>query len=153
MSHHSKTSVILTALFCVSCSCAPEAFALGGKMQSGGDVSLPSNYPAAARKQIADALNSKDYKFQSGFFINWNSTIRYRGDTPALNVFLDRIAKCPAVKVFTTFKKLDDACDWRVNHDGLSNTFQVVVNLRSQSTHLEDLVIPCIAGPQLAPNG
>ncbi len=153
MSHHSRTCVILAALFCVSCICAPEAFALGGKMKSGGAVSLPSNYPAAARKQIADMLNSKDYKFQDGFFINWSSTIRYQGDTQALNVFLDRIAKCPAVKIFTTFKKLDDACDWRVHHDGHSNTFQVVVNLRSQSAHLEELVIPSISGPKLTPNG
>ena len=148
MPHDSRTLVILLALLCVNCISTPEAFALGGKMQSGGDVSLPSNYPAAAQKQVAEALNSNAYKFQGGFSINWNSTIRYQGDTRALNVFLDKIAKCPAVEVFVSFKKLADNCDWRVHHDGVSNTFHVVVNLQSHGPHLEDLVVPSISGPK-----
>ena len=95
-----------------------------------------------------DRIYSPLVKCQGGFSINWNSTIRYQGDTRALNVFLDKIAKCPAVEVFVSFKKLADNCDWRVHHDGVSNTFHVVVNLQSHGPHLEDLVVPSISGPK-----
>jgi hypothetical protein len=81
--------------------------------------------------------------------VNWFTTLRYAGDTKALNLFLGDLVKCPDATVHVGFKKLDDDCAWRVSHDVHGNRFQVEVNLNSKQINIEDLYVPEAKGPAL----
>ena len=136
------------ATVAVLLACAAPAFAEAGSLDSPG-VAFPGDYPKDAQDKVMAALARKDCKFFGGMFVNWFTTLRYGGDTKALNLFLGDLAKCPGVTVHVGFKKLDDDCDWRVSHDATDNRFKVEVNLNSKQVKLEDLYIPEAKGPVL----
>jgi hypothetical protein len=69
----------------------------------------------------------------------------------ALNLFLEELVACPGVTVHVSLKRLPAEVDWRVNHDFLSNSFAVQVNLDSRRVDLESLYIPRFKGPALKP--
>ena len=129
-------------------ACTAPVFAEAGSLDSPG-VAFPGDYPKDARDQVMAALTRKDCKFLGGEFVNWFTTLRYQGETKALNLFLGDLAKCPGVTVHVGLKKLDDECNWRVSHDAQGNRFQVEVNLNSKRVKLEDLYIPEAKGPML----
>jgi hypothetical protein len=136
------------ATIVVLLACAAPIFAEAGSLDSPG-VAFPGDYPKDAQESVMAALNRKDCKFLGGTFVNWFTTLRYQGETKALNLLLGDLAKCPGVTVHVGFKKLDDECDWRLSHDGLDNGFQIEVNLNSKQIKLEDLYVPEAKGPAL----
>jgi hypothetical protein len=129
-------------------ACAAPAFAEAGTLDSAG-VAFSGDYPKDARDVVMAALTRKDCKFLGVHFVNWLTTLRYGGDTKALNLFLGDLVKCPGATVHVGFKKLDDDCDWSLSHDAQANRFKVEVNLKSKQLKLEDLYIPEANGPAL----
>ena len=114
---------------------------------SSQELTLPSvafgrGVPAAARARVSAVLARPDARFLGGHSLNKWTTLRYGGDTLALNLFLDELVKCPGVTVHVSFKKLADECDWRVGHMAPGNRFQVEVNLSSERVNVEKLYIP-----------
>ena len=100
----------------------PSVFALAGQLNEPG-VALPEHHPEAARKRIMAALNRADCKFLGGNFLNAFTTLRYAGDTKALNRFLDDLANCPGVTLSVSFvKSLPEAGDWQVQHEARSKS-------------------------------
>jgi hypothetical protein len=124
------------------------AFALAGKLDSPG-VAFMGGYPKDAQAKVMAVLTRADCKFLGGHFVNSFTSLRYQGETRALNLFLDDLVKCPGVTVQVGFKKLDDECDWRVSHEAYPNRFHVEVNLNSKRVKIEDVYIPEIKGPML----
>ena len=110
-------------------------------------VGFAKGYPAASQAKVMAALKRPDSKFLGGHFLNSWTSLRYGGNTRALNLFLDDLVKCPGVTVHVGFKKLPDNTDWRVGHDAWSNRFQVEVNLTSERLNIEELYIPELQAP------
>lgn len=129
---------------------AAPAWALSGTLDKPG-VALPVGYPAT--QQVMAALNRKDATFVDGHFVNSFTSLRYRGNWLAFNLFLEDLAACPGVSVSVRFKQLPDDVDWRVGHDGLSNGFLVEINPASKRLDLERLYIPVAKGSTLEPTG
>ena len=124
-------------------------FALMAELKEPG-VAHTTDYPKAAQEQVAAALKRPDYKFLKGHFINWHTSLLYAGDTKALNLFLDALAKCPGVTLHVSFVSdpiPGEPCDWNVAHDALANSFNVRVNLSSGRIQLPDLYLPEVKGP------
>ncbi len=145
-----KTFTVIASIATVTMllAYASPVSAEAGTLDSPG-VAFPAEYPKDAQDRVMAALNRKDCKFLGGTFVNWFTTLRYQGQTRALNLFLGDLAKCPGVAVHVGFKKLDDECDWRVGHDAQDNCFQIEVNLNSKQIKLEDLYLPEAKGPML----
>ena len=128
---------------------APRAFALAGQLDQPG-VALPADYPKIAQEQVAAALKWPDCRFLKGHFINWHTSLLYAGDTKALNLLLDALAKCPGVTLHVSFVAdpiPGEPCDWVVAHDALANSFHVLVNLKSERITLPELYLPEVKGP------
>ena len=132
---------------------AVPAQAAAGKLDKPG-VALPADFPKAAQAQIQSALERKDCKFLGGFWLNSWTSLRYGGNTLALNLFMEELARCPGTGVSVQLRKLDDDCDWRVGHSPsfTDNSFLIEVNLNSKSIDLERLVVPDVKGPRLPAN-
>jgi hypothetical protein len=145
-----KSFAILSpvATVAVMLVCTASVFAEAGSLDS-PSVAFAQSYPENAQAQVTAALTRKGCKFLSGMFVNWFTTLRYQGETKALNLFLGDLAKCPGVTVHVGFKKLDEESDWQVSHDALENRFNIEVNLNSKQIKLEDLSIPEAKGPLL----
>src|SRR5829696_7022868 len=96
-----------------------------------GEVDVPAvahaaGFPEAARLQIAAALKREDCKFLGGNWLNAWTTLRYAGDTRALNFFIEELSQCPGVTVSVSFKNsLPDRAVWCVGHSAHSNRFQI----------------------------
>ena len=128
---------------------AAPVWALAGKLDK-PSVALPAGYPA--KQQVMAALNRKDATFVDGHFVNSFTSLRYRGNWLAFNLFLEDLA-ASGVPVAVRFKQLPDDVDWRVGHDGLLNQFLVEINPASKRLDLEKLYIPVAKGPALQPIG
>jgi hypothetical protein len=140
-----KATIPLLLSLCLL-SAAPRAFALAGNLDQPG-IALPKDFPRAERDRVMAALNRKDCRFLGGKFVNWMTTLRYGGDTRALNLFLDDLAHCPGIKFNVSFaRNLGGNGDWHVHHDGMANSFHIRVSLDSQQVKLEDLYIPSVKG-------
>lgn len=111
-------------------------------------VALPKECPAAARDQIMTALARAGLTFIDGHALNSETLLRYRSDTAALNRLLDDLAKCPGVTLQVQFAKIEDDCDFQVNHSARTNYFNVAVNLNSRRIRLQDLALPEVKGPE-----
>src|SRR5687768_10201828 len=87
-----------------------------------GEVDIPAvahsaSFPEKARLQIAAALKRDDCKFLGGSWLNSWTTLRYAGDTRALNLFIGGLAECPGVTVSVSLRKsLPEEAVWRVGH-------------------------------------
>ncbi|MCC2669844.1 MAG: hypothetical protein K0Q72_2315, partial [Armatimonadetes bacterium] len=127
---------------------AVPAWALAGSLDRPG-IAFAGSYPAAAREKVMAVLDRKDAKFVDGNFVNAWTSLRYRGDVRAANMFVGELAGCPGVTVSVSLKRLPEDCDWRVGHDAHTNRFQIEVNLASPRLELEELVIPATKGPEL----
>ncbi len=128
---------------------AGSAFALMAELKEPG-VAHAADYPKAAQEQVAAALKRPDCKFLKGHFINSHTSLLYAGDTKALNLFLDALAKCPGVTLHVSFVAdpiPGEPCDWNVAHDAHENSFHVRVNLKSERIQLPDLYLPEVKGP------
>jgi hypothetical protein len=129
------------------------AFGLAGDLREPG-LAFPGDFPDSARAAITAALRQPGAGFAGGRFINWTTTLRYGGDTQALNRFLDGLVKCPGVAVSVRFqaRHLEADSEWTVSHSAEApGDLTVHVNLQSGRVRLEDLAIPAAKGPPLPP--
>ncbi len=124
-------------------------FGLAGTLDQPG-VAFPTNIPEADRKEMMDSLKHPDCKYIGGNFINSFTSLRYGGDTKALNLFLSGLLKTPGTSVSVLFSKevAVEGCDWMLSHSANQpRHFAVRVNLKSSHINLEELVIPEAKGP------
>lgn len=127
------------------------AFGLAGDLREPG-LAFPVDFPDSARAAITAALRQPGAGFAGGRFINWTTTLRYEGNTQALNRFLDGLVQCPGIAVSVRFQPRhgDTDCEWTVSHSAEEpGDVTVHVNLQSGRVRLEDLVIPAAKGPPL----
>jgi hypothetical protein len=125
---------------------AVSAWAAAGELKTPG-VALPEKTPEATKAAIKKALNRKDCTFLGGMWLNSFTSLRYRGDTLAANLFMEELAKCPGQTVSIRFRKLDEEWDWRVSHMAWDGGFGVEINLNSPRLDIEKLVVPDAKGP------
>ena len=131
---------------------ATRAFGLAGELKEPG-LAFPEGFSEFARTNIMASLRRPDCTFLGGSFINSFTTLKYGGETLALNLFLEGLAKCPGVALSVLFQKdrIPDDCDWMVSHmAGEPGKLTVRVNLKSSRISLENLVIPESKGPPLS---
>ena len=143
---------LLAPLLCAALlATTTDALALAGELKEPG-VAHAQGYPQAAQEQVRAALTRPDCKFLGGRFINWHTSLLYAGETKALNLFLDALAKCPGVTLHISFVEdpiLSAGSDWHVSHDAHANSFHIRVNLKSERIKLPDLHLPQVKGPSV----
>lgn len=108
-------------------------------------LALPESLEADWRAPLMKVLEAPEAEFLGGQFINAVSTLRYGGNTGALNRFLAGLAECPEARIRVQFvRDLDSA--WRLQHNGWSDgrEFLVQVALGSDRIHLEELQLPIL---------
>lgn len=110
-------------------------------------LALPEALGRDWRTQLMKVLEAPGAKFLGGQFINAVTTLRYGGDTGALNQFLAGLAECPEARIQVQFvRNLDSA--WVLQHNGWSDgrEFLVRVALDSDRVRLEEIQWPIIRG-------
>jgi hypothetical protein len=132
---------------------ATRAFALAGDLTE-PSLAFPSDFPESARTNIMAALRQPDCRFLGGHFVNWITSLNYGGDTKALNLFLEGLAKCPGIRLSVRFSSESSmmGCDWMIASHSSHEPYKIVVrvNLKSGQIKLEDLMIPDSGGPTLS---
>ncbi|WP_035612093.1 hypothetical protein [Haloferula sp. BvORR071] len=144
-----------TSLACVAFGLAllTRVMALAGDLSEPG-IAFPSDFSKPAQLRIMEALKHPDCKFLGGRFVNSFTSLNYAGETKALNLFMEQLAKCPGVVLAVRFKAegFAEGCDWMIAHEaGDPCKLTVHVNLKSSRVKLEDLVIPEVKGPPVEP--
>lgn len=139
-------AVVTASLFIVT---ANPAFGIVVPIGLASRLPFSNDYPEHARQQVRAALETRDCRFIEGHSTMRVSTLRFRGDTTAMNVMLKRLADCPAATVTVSFKTMDGEFDWQVIHSVKSDKFAVIVNLKSNQIKIEELSIPPAKGPEL----
>ncbi len=128
------------------------AAALSGPLSTPA-FSAPKDCPKAVMDRVSAALNRRDALFLGGrFFGEFNHSMRYGGDTKALNAMLADLAACPGMILSVGFStKFNEPAEWNVSntHGGTNFVFRVQVNLKSERLKLDELVIPAMTGPPL----
>lgn len=115
-------------------------------------VSFPTEYPQAKRDQVNSVLASSKVEFVGGNWLNFFTRLDYRGDTKALNVFLDELVQCHDVSVHVSFARPGSASylselDWSISHWAGKNHFHVTINLDSDRIDLTSLYLPDMGRP------
>jgi hypothetical protein len=106
-------------------------------------LSLGKNYPEADYQKIKQVLERKDCKYLGGGWLNKHTSLRYGGDTTALNHFIEALSLCPNVQVQVLFFQGPAVdCDWMVTHTAPSNKLVVRINLASENVKMEALYLP-----------
>ena len=141
------TIISLCVLFALTC----RSFGLAGDLTKPA-LAFPKGFPESAQTNILSAIQRTDSKFIGGNFLNSSTTLKYGGDTRALNLFLEGLVKCPGVILSMRFDTESDSddCHWLLTHSALQpGRFTVHVNLKSSHIKLDDLTIPESKGPPL----
>jgi hypothetical protein len=145
-----KTHIYITCLFLVS-GLTTRAFARAGDLRE-PRVAFPVGFSESARTNILASLRRPGCKFLGGHYVNSSTTLRYAGDTQALNLFLEGLSECPGVTLGVRFAP-DGApgdCDWLVSHlAAMPGEFTVDVNTRSPRITVQSVTIPKSKGPPL----
>ncbi|MBL9172502.1 MAG: hypothetical protein JNL10_03110 [Verrucomicrobiales bacterium] len=125
---------------------AHRVLALAGTLNR-PSVALPESLGPGWRTQLMKVLEAPDAKFLGGQFINAVTTLRYGGDTGALNQFLAGLAECPEVQIRVQLVRDLDS-EWVLQHNGWSDgrEFLLRVALDSGRIRLEDVQWPVIRG-------
>ena len=146
-----KTNTYIACLLLVF-GLTTRAFARAGDLTEPG-LAFPADFPESARTNIIAALRQPGCKFLGGHFINWITSLNYGGDTKALNLFLEGLAKCPGINLSVRFSSESTlmGCDWMIASHSASEPDKIVVrvNLKSGQIKLEDLMLPDSRGPTL----
>jgi hypothetical protein len=143
-----KTTLRVFCLLVVA-GAATRALALAGDLKEPG-LAFPQGFSESSRERIMGALKRDDCRFLGGNFVNSATSLRYGGDSRALSLFLEGLAKCPGISVSISFQAepFQEACDWEVEHSAHAASHVTVrVNLKSPGLKLEDLRIPEVKGP------
>jgi hypothetical protein len=95
-------------------------------------------------KQLDAVLTRSDCKFIGGAELNSFSSLRYGGDTVALNKFIEALSLCPKLKVHVMFYRPTGAveADWMVTQRAPAQEVEVRVNLASEHIKIENLYLP-----------
>jgi hypothetical protein len=103
------------------------------------------DYSEANYKALKAVLDRNDCKFLGGGELNAASSLRYGGDTTALNKFIAALSLCPKVIVHVKFyhpRTPGVECDWAVTQMAPSSELVVRVNLASEKVDMEKLYLP-----------
>ena len=77
--------------------------------------------------------------------MNAASSLRYAGDTVALNKFIEALSLCPKVTVHVNFYRPGPGAvesDWMVTQMAPSSELVVRINLASEKVSIEKLYLP-----------
>ncbi len=133
------------------------AHAMAGKLKS-PELAFPAEFPSERREKIIGVLKSPEFVFASGDFINWNTHLNYSGSTTNLNMFLEKVSKCPGFVIslsFTGTKAIEGIAelppipegDWEVSHSATDpDHLYIRVNLHSNRIQMAELYLPEIRG-------
>jgi hypothetical protein len=128
------------------------AFAAQGKLDAPA-LSMAKDYPEADYQKIKNVLERKDCTFLGGDWLNAHTSLRYGGDTIALNKFIERLSLCPNLKVHVNFFRPSSGgveCDWMVTQHAPSNKLVVRINLASEQIKIEDLHLPPVKAEKVS---
>jgi hypothetical protein len=104
------------------------------------------DYTGADKKALQAVLQRSDCKFVGGAELNAASSLRYAGDTIALNKFIAALSLCPKVSVHVNFYRPAPGaaaeCDWMVTQMAPSPELVVRINLASEKVSMEKLYLP-----------
>lgn len=131
----------LTAL--LAATSLPQAWALGGDLDRPG-IALPERFDPDLRQRIMAVLTAEPDTYAGGGFVNAHSTLRYAGDTAALNRFLAGLAGCAGLRLQVAFTADPNAPAWTVTHDAWKEPcrFEVRVNTAAGKISAAELVLP-----------
>ena len=142
-------SFVLLAMF------SQTAFAVVIPIESidGIHLNLSPDLPEPVRRQIESSLKSDGCTCTGGSWTNARITLRYSGDTAAVNELLNQLARCPSITLSVSFKALNANCDWKVVNDTRNSgeRLNVILNHQSPRIRLGELVIPPSKGPEFKP--
>jgi hypothetical protein len=133
------------------------AFALGGDLD---EPSLSIGDPVD--QKLYDVLKDKQHKFTGGYFINWNTTLGYRGDAEALNRMFSDLEKIDGLELNIRFSKDRGSvsspfrkpeknaqpreCQWTINHWAGQKSIGLTVYLGDQKLDITQLRLPPMRG-------
>lgn len=145
-----KPFITLFALLAILAAAAPNALALAGTLDR-PSIAFPQSVDPHWRDSVTEALATEGAQFLDGRFINAATTLRYAGNTGALNLFLDRLARCSGLRLRIRFDRALDA-NWTVHHNAWGDSMALEVHINPDPAHinLPDLVLPEIVGSAAA---
>lgn len=129
---------------------ASRVLALAGDLVS-PSLSFPESIDAAWRESALRVVHEPAARFLGGHFVNASTTLRYGGDTAALNQFLAALAAIPGARLEIRFTR-ELPGHWTMEHDawGDARRFRITLNVSAEAVRLEDLKLPEIVGEQPA---
>lgn len=144
----SMKTLIHAISFLLFLSVSTRAFALAGELKE-PDIALPVGFSESTRTNVMAALRHPACNFSGGYFLNSFTSLKYEGNTSALNLFLDSFSKCSGVTLSIRFNhEHATESDWLVAHNAQDpGRFTVHVNVQSKNIKVADLVIPDICCP------
>ncbi|TWU44714.1 hypothetical protein Poly51_59830 [Rubripirellula tenax] len=125
------------------------ASAIVVQLQSASQVPFTNDYPKYAREQVRAAFQTENCGFIDGTTNMSSATVRFAGNTAALNMQLLSLSTCPTATLSVAFEEMEHSCDWRIVYSVKLAKFLVTVNLGSKRIELEHLKIPPSTGPPL----
>jgi hypothetical protein len=137
-------SIALVCAFIALSAISSLAWAALGTLDA-PSLGTSKNFSEATYQKVKVVLERKDCKYLGGGWLNANTSLRYGGDTTALNKFVEALSLCPDVKVHVNFFRPSPGgveCDWMVTHDAHTNELVVRINLASEKVKMEDLYLP-----------
>src|ERR1043166_1675164 len=100
MKINAHVSCVLFVFAFAACCLADAAFDLKEPQ-----LAFPQGFPESLRPNILASLRRSDCKFVGGSFINSFTSLKYGGDTRALNLLLSGLVKCPGATLSVTSLK------------------------------------------------
>ncbi|MCP5520725.1 MAG: hypothetical protein H7A46_04185 [Verrucomicrobiales bacterium] len=149
-----KVHLALALSAFLAATSVPQVRALAGDLDRPG-LAFPEGFSPDLRERIMSVLTAAPETYAGGHFVNALTTLRYAGDTAALNRFLAGLAGCPGMRLQVGFAAEPEAPAWTVIHNawGDATLVHVRINPAAKDLKLADLVIPEIAGPTPASTG
>ncbi len=128
------------------------AFALAGLLSRPSIAFSTNSKPS--HDMVMKVLANKKYKFVTGSFVNWSTTMWYSGNAADLTEFLDGLAQFDGLKLLVKYSKdrgvadttrfgkagKKTACQWRVDH--CVDKFTITIYLGDAKIKKKDVTIP-----------
>lgn len=141
-----KTTILLVLSTVLLLTSGRPVHALAGDLDH-PDLSWPKDFDPSLRDRITAVLTESPETFAGGRFVNAQTTLRYSGDTTALNRFLSGLMACD-VELNVRFSKDPEDPPWTLAHDAwrAPRQFSMRINPSAQGVDLAELEIPTIRG-------
>lgn len=138
-----KTHVAFVLSAVLAVISMPETRALAGDLDHPG-IAFPEGFSPHLREQIMTVLTAAPATYVGGRFVNAQTTLRYAGDTAAVNRFLAGLAGCPGMRVQVVFAAEPEAPAWSLLHNAWSDAtlLRVRINPQAKGIKLEELILP-----------